>query len=66
MIDIIYESRNKNFLIEYNSVANGVLTNIYNAIRDQQNIESKFASTADQAQAALNNYINELLDLRRG
>ena len=65
MIDIIYESRNKNFLIEYNSIANSVLNKIYDSIRDQQNIESIFASSADQAQSALNLYIEELLDSRR-
>ena len=65
MIDIIYESRNKNFLIEYNSAAGSILNKIYYSIRDQQNIESMFASAAPQAQSALNNYINELLDLRR-
>ena len=65
MIDIIYESRNKNFLIEYNSVANNVLSNIYRSIRDQQNVESLFASSADQAQSAINHYINELLENRK-
>ena len=63
MIDIIYESRNKNFLIEYNSVAGGILSQIYNAIRDQGGLESKLAS-ADSAQTALNNYIKEMLENR--
>jgi len=65
MIDIIYESRNKNFIIEYNSVAGGILGKIYQAIKEQKNIESLFASTVDQAQNALNGYINELLEQRR-
>ena len=65
MIDIIYESRNKNFLIEYNTVANSILGQLYNAIKDQQNIESLLASRASQAQSALNAYINELLESRK-
>ena len=65
MLDIIYESRNKNFLIEYSSVANGITSKIYQSIRDQQNIESIMASGAAQAQSALNAYIQELLDMRR-
>ena len=65
MIDIIYESRNKNFLIEYNATANNVLSQIYYSIRDQQNIESKFAATVPQAQSAINNYITEMLNSRR-
>ena len=65
MIDIIYESRNKNFLLEYNGTANSVLNNIYYSIRDQQNIESKFAATAASAQSALNGYISEMLESRR-
>ena len=65
MLDIIYESRNKNFLIEYSSVANGITSKIYYSIRDQQNIESIMASGAAQAQSALNGYIQELLDMRR-
>ncbi len=65
MIDIIYESRNKNFLIEYSGVANSVTNRIYHSIRDQQNIESVFAGTVPQAQSALNAYIEEMLDSRR-
>ena len=64
MIDIIYESRNKNFLIEYNTIANGILTQLYNSIRDQKNVESLLAS-APQAEAALNAYIKELLESRK-
>ena len=66
MIDIIYESRNKNFIIEYNATANNILSQIYYSIRDQQNIESKFAATVPQAQSAINHYITEMLDSRRG
>ena len=64
MIDIIYESRNKNFLIEYDSVAGSILNQIYNAVRDQAGLESKFASGAGSAQTALNNYIREMLQNR--
>ena len=64
MIDIIYESRNKNFLIEYDSVAGSILNQIYNAVRDQEGIESKFAAGAGSAQSALNNYIREMLQNR--
>lgn len=62
MIDIIYESRNKNFLIEYNSAASGILNYIYDAIIDRQNIETYFASRADAAQASINNYIKDMQD----
>ena len=67
MIDIIYESRNKNFIIEYNGVANNVLSNIYKSVKDPDapNIETLWASSVSQAQSALNAYINELLDSRR-
>ncbi len=64
MIDIIYNTRNKNFLVEFGTVANSITYKIYQSIRDNQNVESLLAN-APQAEAALNTYIKEMLENRK-
>lgn len=65
MIDIIYESRNKNFLIEYNSAAGSILNQMYQAIKTQNSIETLFAQKLDSSQVAINKYIKDLLDSKK-
>ncbi len=56
MIDIIYESADKNFLIEYENQANGIAYQVINAIWADESATSYLAS-AKSGEAAINKFI---------
>ena len=62
MIDIIYESAHKSFLVEYAGKAQSITSKIFTSIRDQKNIEGQIAGITSSAQSAINGYISEVLN----
>ncbi len=65
MIDIIYETKNKNFLVEYGTVANSITYDLYRSIGNIVSVDTILASSVSSAQNALNTYIREVLESRK-
>ena len=62
MIDIIYQSAHKSFLVEYSGCAGNIPAKIYHAILEQKNIEGLLASAVGSAQSSINGYIDDVLE----
>ena len=65
MIDIIYESAHKSFLVEYAGKAGSITSKIFSAVEQQKNIEGLIAGSLASSQSAINGYINEVLESYR-
>ena len=65
MIDIIYESAHKSFLVEYAGKSGSITGKIFAAVEQQKNIEGLIAGSVGSAQSSINAYINEVLESYR-
>ena len=61
MIDIIYESAHKSFVIEYSSYASGIMNKMGNAIMSNSDVTSMIDSIHDAAQNSLNAFIAKVV-----
>ena len=61
MIDIIYESAHKSFVVEYGSYANNIMNQMGNAIMANSDVTSMIDSLHDAAQNSLNSFIAKVV-----
>ncbi len=61
MIDLIYESAHKSFIVEYGGQASSIAGTLYSAVYGQSSVATAIAGKADAAQASINKFISDTL-----
>ena len=61
MIDVIYESAHKSFVVEYGQYASSIMNQLGNAIKANAEVTSSIDSLSDAAQTSLNAFIAKVV-----
>jgi len=66
MIDIIYESSHKSFIVDYKTYASNIMDQIDNAIQNNTDVTSSIDSLSDAAQTSINDFIGKVVKSSKG
>jgi hypothetical protein len=61
MIDVIYESAHKSFVVEYGQYASNIMNQLGNSIKANAEVTSSIDSLSDAAETSLNAFIAKVV-----
>ena len=61
MIDVIYESAHKSFIVEYGQYAGNIMNQLANAIRTNSDVTSSIDSMHESSQTSINAFISKVV-----